>query len=536
MRTGLLLILFAVTINIFSQEYFNTRFYFDGPTMPEGALNALEIDDGYIITGNTDWWNKMSMAKISLEGEVIWTKNWGELESEWWNSRYNSFISHFNSYYTIGSKNTWYNSIRHVETLLTKYDNNFDTVWTSVYGKKQSPYDSSFITRSFTGIENGFAVTGTLEIYYEKNGMPNSILNSFDTRSSNNTLSVNGEFYEHEPFLLKMDSLGNVLWEQNFPNSSFHRQSNSIIQTSDGGYALGGYRWVYLNEKGDPIVIKTDSLGNKEWELSLGGPYQDGTAIVCNSQDGNIVVASHYDVDSLFFGKYMSRIQLTKIDLSGNILWNKLFADKASYFSLKNVRQDSSGGYIISGATQFGTGPNEPNGMGYILRVSAEGDSLWYRKYAVLWGQDSRNSLYDAIPTSDGGFLGAGGCSPIPPDTGNQDAWVIKIDSMGCTSISDCWVGEPEWKWITTEEGNKIMVYPNPAQNWFTIKLNNKKSNNDKITIEIYDLYGRKVNETEMPNGENNIRYYVSNWNRGIYFVRVKSGNIVLGSVKMVLE
>ena len=535
MRTGLLIVLLALTFNIFSQEYFNLRFYFDEPSMLEGALNVMEISDGYIITGNTDWWNKMSMAKVSIDGQLLWTKSWGNQESQWWNSRYNSLLSHLNAHYTIGSKNTWYNSLRHVETLLTKYDSNFDTVWTSVYGKKQPPYDSSYIARSFTAIENGFAVTGTLANYHDKNRIDKLFSEKNNKKSFINYLSANREFYEYEPFLIKMDSIGNVLWESNYADTSFHKQSNTIIQTTDGGYALGGYKWVYSNEKGDPIVIKTDSLGNKEWEINLGGPYQDGTAIVCNSQDGNIVVASQYDVDSLFYGEYKSRVQVTKLDLNGNVLWNHLYADKALRTYISNIRQDSANGFIISGQTR-GNMPVETYNMGFMLRISEEGDSLWYRKLSILKHWESENRLYDAIPTSDGGFLGAGGCKPIPPDTGNQDAWIIKVDSMGCTSITDCWVGKPEWEWVETEDGNKIKIYPNPAQNWFEIEIKTESERDEILTVEVFDLFGRKVEEVEIPKGKNSFRFYVSDWNRGVYLVRVKSGSEILGSAKVVLK
>jgi len=513
MRLGLLIILIAGTFNGFTQEYFNERFGFSNSLAPDGALNAIEVNNGYVLNGKTEVEltqskSTLGMIKFSLEGEILWEKTWGDTISHWWYSGRGSLINHLNAYYTIGSKTTFYETENHSETLLIKYNDDFDTLWTAYYGKKQFPYDSSYIARNFTGIENGFVVVGTLELNYRAN---------------------------HEVYLLKMDSLGNVLWEHNYQKNGFHTQGMSIINTSDNGFAIGAYRWVtgpYGVPIGDPIVIKTDSLGNLEWELNLGGQYQDGTAILCQSDDGNIFATSRFDTDSIHELLYDSRVQLAKIDNLGNILWNYLYGDNVSFQKVQNIRTVSKNGVIISGSHWHPT----PNEMGFMLRVDSLGDSLWYRQYAILNGPDSRNILYDAIPTSDGGFLGAGGCSPIPPDTGNQDAWVIKIDSMGCTSISDCWVGEPEWKWITTEGGNKIKIYPNPANTWFEveIKTNNKKDNN--LIIKVFDLYGCLIEEMEIPKGQNSTRLYVSDWNKGVYLIRVKDNNVVVGSGKVIVR
>ncbi len=538
MKALLLIISVCFSLNLVSQEYFNTRLNFNDPLMDDAALNTLEVSDGYVLSGGTgNYRRQLSMAKISFYGEIMWKKNWGDTISDWWNSNGHSFVKHFNSYYTIGSKNTWYESLRHSETMLIKYDNNFDTVWVSYYGKGLFPYDSSYIARSFIGTENGFAVVGTLNIYYDKR---NNNTERSEELSNTSNINLLREGYIHEPYILITDSLGNVEYEYNYySDSGYYFHGNDIIKTSDGGYAIGAYKHVIGNygaAVGDPIVLKTDSIGNKEWELNLGGQYQDGSALLCLSDDGNIIAASRFDIDSGTFNRYRSRIQISKINNQGSIIWNKLLADKQWSTYVNNIRTDSLGGFVISGMVGNTNWPVEPSRMGYILRVNGEGDSLWYRKYSILNGKYSSNYFYDAIPTSDGGFLGAGVCRPAPPDTGNTDTWVIKIDSMGCTSITDCWVGKPEWKWVETENGNKIKVYPNPAHNWFEVEVEQGNEPHPDFSIELFDLYGRFTEEVKIPKGKTSFKFYVSNWNRGVYLVRVKSNKGILGSCKVILN
>jgi len=543
MRIGLLLILSITFTSVFSQEYFNNRFFLGEQNGSiDDAHNALMLEDGYAVSGGTSGfvevnYYRFAITKFDFEGEIVLNKSWGDDVSIWYSERKGSFQEHNNYYYTLNARR---GSVLK-ESKLVKYNNNFDTVFSISYKTSIYPHDTNYIGRSFTCIDNGFVITGTLERLHDLKGE-----NKFRKLSEiSEPLQISerndGWYSTHDLFILKTDSLGNHIWESVFPDSTYKGEGNSVIQTPDGGYAIGAHKWFsgpYGVTYGDPIIIKTDSLGNKEWEVNLGTSWPDGTAIVCNSIDSNIVVATSVAVDS-GWNIYYERTQITKLDLEGNIIWNNLYGPKIldNSFNVSNIRQDSVGGFIVSGRTNYSeVWPDEPSIMGYMLRINNNGDSLWYRQYANLWGKHSENYFYDVIPTTDGGFLGAGSVLPFNPDTGNRDAWIIKVDSMGCTSLTDCWVGVPEWKWITTESGNKIKVYPNPAHNWFEVSSSAKATADKEVEVEVFDLFGRKVEETEIPKGKNNLKFYVSDWNRGVYLVRVKSDSEVLGSGKVVLE
>lgn len=502
------------SMSVYGQTYFNHRFDFSHHQLWDGAINCIEVDDGYVLngaTGDTSYlgWHRIAITKFSLQGAVLFKKIWGDTNSEFFYSSRGSFLQHQNSYfYTIGSRKTYFDTGYHNEMMMVKYDDNFDTLWTSYYGEKQIPYDTSYIPRNFISAENDFLVTG---LKYPHPGSKLYI------------------------FLIKTDSLGNVAWEKVYGNDEIKSEGMSVMQSTDNGYAIGAYQWIigdYGAAVGDPIVIKTDSLGNPEWELNLGGPYQDGTAILCNSDDGKIFATSRYDTDSIHEHLYKSRIQLSKIDNFGNILWNFLYGDKSYYLKVRNIRPTDNNGVIISGSLWHPS----PNEMGFLLRVDSLGNELWYRQYAILNGQNSLNYFYDAIPTSDGGFLGAGGCLPVGSDTGTQDAWVIKVDSLGCISPTDCWVGQEEVVWVTIETGNQLKIYPNPAQNWFEVEIGKNKESDRLFTIEVFDLFGRLTEEVEIPKGQNNIRLYVSDWKRGMYLLRVKNRNGVMVSGKIVIK
>lgn len=562
MRTCLLLVLLTFTFNAITQEYFNERFGFEEVDGADNGYNTIAVEDGYVVSGGTTGiiiqnYFRFGITKYSLNGQILLNKSWGDDSSIWYSETHGSLQKHFNNYYTLNANR----GSSFLKKKLIKYNSNFDTVYTITYKSSEYPHDTNYIGRSFNGTINGFVIVGTLEILHDLKTREKLSYNKSNSECLLYPTERKDWYSTHELFLLKLDSLGNVIWEKNFPYEIIERESNgfqsvsasdekfadsilrssgySVIQTTDGGYAIGAYKWYigsYGAAIGDPVVIKTDSLGNTEWEINLGGPYQDGTAIVCKSDDSNIVVASRYDLDSIYHDKYNSRVQITKVDLEGNVIWNNLYTDKHIYMTVANLRTDSAGGFVVSGISANTNWPDEPSRMGYMLRINSFGDSLWYRQYAVLWDKSSDNYFYDAIPTNDGGFVGAGSCFPLGADTGNQDAWLIKVDSMGCTNITDCWVSVPEWEWITTESGNKIKVYPNPAHNWFEveIKTNNKKDKN--LTIEVFDLYGRIKEEVETPKGKSSARLYVSDWNKGVYLVKVKDNMGIVGSGKVIVR
>ena len=101
-------------------------------------------------------------------------------------------------------------------------------------------------------------------------------------------------------------------------------------------------------------------------------------------------------------------------------------------------------------------------------------------------GQANLNFLYDAIPTTDGGFLAGGYCVPIGTETGSQDAWAIKVDSLGCEGPWDCWVDIEEIEDESINFKDNIKIYPNPATNRINIVVDGTLK-----SVVVYDLNGR---------------------------------------------
>jgi len=151
-------------------------------------------------------------------------------------------------------------------------------------------------------------------------------------------------------WLVKTDSSGNIQWNQTYARARLSGDDfdtcNSMIQTSDGGYALagwtaGGYARDYT-EYGSFWLVKTDSKGNMEWN-SVIGCWSQGAVQVIQTFDGGYALSGIADS-----GTYLSpgnQFELAKTDSSGNLQW--------TYSGFDGVRvvvcQSSDGAYVLAG-------------------------------------------------------------------------------------------------------------------------------------------------------------------------------------------
>ena len=504
---------------MFSQVYyFNDRFGYGSPNQADVSRSLLEVENGYIIGGMSDWNYTgsfyLGFRKIDYEGNEVWIKTIGETNRQYWIGEPGSLIKTSDGGYLMCGtfKN---NTVITDAALLVKFDENFDTLWT----KKRSDtiIPSNYLYYYFQCkevINEGYIMIGVKMPYGEASKM----------------------------HLVKTDYNGNIIWEQVYGTGTYYYQTFSIIITTDGGYAIGGYRFLIGPSQvdADPIIYKTDSLGNLEWEKNIGGPFDDYYPVLTLGKDGNIVVGTCYADSMSNPTSAYRRINIVKMDNEGNIQWNKKYGESITYNYSKQIRTLEDGSYIIAG----GVKNNYPHRSGWIFKVSPEGDSLWYRQYDNLTGYQSENRLNDIIPTSDNGFAACGYVIPYSPDTGSQDAWVLKIDSMGCDTPG-CATGTfvKELFPYVRDRGEELMIWPNPVREEFWVKLPLATSpplvppnGGNPARIVVYNSQGIRVKEMLVREGEEAVKVNVRGWQRGIYYVRMIVGGRSLGSGKVVVE
>ncbi|MBW6460853.1 MAG: T9SS type A sorting domain-containing protein [Bacteroidales bacterium] len=482
-----------------------------------GGLSVIGTDDGYFgcaISSDSvsGYFYNTCTFFLNHEGEMVFWKNFGMHGYDWypgWDGSLKQAGDY--NYALFGSRRNL--SIGKSTGAFYLFDAEGDTVFTRTF---ISETGNTLIGRTCAvSICGGFALLGQLTV---------------------------GEHLA-DIVLIKTDSLANEIWRKQYDVSNLDRPT-SIIQTPDNGFALGGLSYVPGQQPStqDPFVIKTDSMGNFEWSLNLGGPFKDDHAMLCNTPDSCIVALTAY-ADSMYTPDYgYARINLVKIDLEGNIIWNKKYGPSKPKNLISNITALDNGDLVACGYARYSTYLNP---AGWLFRFDANGDSLWYRDYYYFPANQpeyGRNYLYDLSITSDNGIVAIGQAYTSQQPNNVQRMWVLKVDSVGCET-PNCWVGIEDGRTVGRYEGEEVgvRVWPNPVREVLSVKVLGL-SEGLVYSLEIYDIFGRKApgHIASLPPGggragDGGWTVDVSGLVPGTYLAVVRDKKHFIGSAKFVV-
>lgn len=160
---------------------------------------------------------------------------------------------------------------------------------------------------------------------------------------------------------------------------------NALLVDNDIFYLTGSIN--YLNGP-ELFVIKTDKYGNEiEWSPKLFGTQ--GTEVgnsISLGADKSIVAAGYTQAS----GPESSDFYVVKTGASGEDIWKKKFGgakeDKA--FAVKVTPQNN---IYVAGYTESMTA--EKKKQGWVLEISANGDSLWSHDYGIMNAADELRGI-----------------------------------------------------------------------------------------------------------------------------------------------
>jgi uncharacterized repeat protein (TIGR01451 family) len=166
--------------------------------------------------------------------------------------------------------------------------------------------------------------------------------------SSDGDLSSNYGGWDYWVFMI--DDTGNLIWERNYGGSG-NEQAKSISETIDG-YVVVGHTESNdgdinsSNGSADIWALKIDYLGNIVWERSFGGGLNDYGYTCISNPDGSIVIAgiTNSSLPPNYFGQSCI---LIGVDVSGILLWQRGFGgslDETPY----SIQNTNDGGYIVA--------------------------------------------------------------------------------------------------------------------------------------------------------------------------------------------
>ncbi|QBA65461.1 hypothetical protein [Muriicola soli] len=361
---------------------------------------------------------------------------------------------------------------------LVRLDADGILLWSRTYGGSKDDRGQAVIETS----DGGFAITGYAM--------------SDDGDASNN------EGF-HDNWILKLDTQGNVEWEQSFGFSG-HDHSYDLVESEGGALFFTGFLDI-TSARADGYTEKSYTLtrhgvgefwgtqlnneGELEWREYFGGTNNDRAHAVVNAHEGGYVMAGFSESDDFDIsdpnGSY--DFWVVKIDAEGQMVWEQSYGGSGIDIA-QDIAKTEDGGYIITGSTISTDGDvavSHGESEIWVVKIDAQGNMLWERTY----GGSSFEAAESIRPTADGGFVIAGNAKSTDQDlstnAGENDLWVLKIDAQGQLIWEQAYGGtnlEFGFDALETEDQGILVVGESNSTDLFPL-LN--KGGTDLVVIKI---------------------------------------------------
>jgi len=224
-----------------------------------------------------------------------------------------------------------------------------------------------------------------------------------------------------DAWMVKIDSVGEVIWEITHGTSAGWDGLFPVITTSDGGYLGGGWFYNSSQEDFDALLIKTNEDGEVSWIETYGGEGRDEFFGLLETGNGYFCVGISFSFSDSKNG------YLAKVDFDGNLIWQKIFEKEGFITELDEIIvSNENDGYILCGGYSNPTYPPQ----GWILKIDEEGNVIWDNSFGKPLLFDWCTTIAN---TNDDCYIVAGGTRGGTLALGfiGTDIWLMKVDNEG---------------------------------------------------------------------------------------------------------
>lgn len=319
--------LFLVKLNIYGDTLWNKYYDLSINSAYSGFWIEETFDKGFIISGFGEGINRDAyLIKTDSSGNIQWVKTFGGSGMD--QGRCVRQLSD-NGYILLvrTSSNNPTDDI-----LLIRTDSAGNEIWRKIYGN--STYEELGMEVQVCG-NSGYIIAGWKRLGTQPAKM----------------------------YLVRSDINGDSLWTKTFYDYSTSG-AYSIDLTDDNGFIIGGVADSTNNNYPLAYVVKTDSIGNIEWQKRYASAYKEYCYSIISLPNNRYAFCGMGD--SVFF-EY-ERATIREIDGNGNTLWEKYFRGLYGQNAFMSVDKTVDNGFILSGYT------SSSFGFPFIVRTDSLGN------------------------------------------------------------------------------------------------------------------------------------------------------------------
>lgn len=246
--------------------------------------------------------------------------------------------------------------------------------------------------------------------------------------AASNDGDFSGGHGDFDGMLVKTDELGNIQWQRLY-GGSLEDLFYSAIQSSDGGYVAVGRTKSFdgdlsINAGGfDAWIVKVDEFGEIQWYSRFGNAEDDSFGSVVESADGGYLAVGWHNVNT----------HAVKFSSSGEVEWQKSYNPYGN-FNVRDVKATLDGGFIIAAHCYA------MNGL--LIKTDSLGNAEWTT--TCLGAPFSNGVIQSIVQTDEEDYMVAGHSSVTtvtPGHNGSFDMWLAKVSSSGTPIWSKCFGG-----------------------------------------------------------------------------------------------
>jgi hypothetical protein len=311
-------------------------------------------------------------------------------------------------------------------------------------------------------------------------------------------------------YILKLDTTGTLQWSRTVGGTGPNGQAYSIIQTTDGGFAIAGVTEAFGAGSYDMHIVKLSSSGTLQWTRTAGGSSEDCAYSIVQTPDGGYIATGY----TTSFG--VSDCYTVKLNSSGVPQWSKIYGGSGTEVS-RSIIKATGGGFVIAGeSNSFGAGGDDF----YIVKIDSLGNTCGYT----------------SLPST---ISGTGGTLGTPNTTVSSASPTIispsPVIGSGGILLTLCVTGiEPLSNWIPLS-CELYQNFPNPFNPLSKIRFDISKKGN--VKIRVYDIAGQEIEtliNQQLLAGTYEVPFDGSNFASGVYFYKLETAEFTQ-TRKMVL-
>ncbi|MFI5172554.1 MAG: MopE-related protein [Chitinophagales bacterium] len=389
----------------------------------ESGISGDKTEAGY---GDDDYW----LIKVDADGNVLWDKSIGGEEDDYCKvARATSdggyIIAGYSDSDSSGLKTQ--NSIGFNDFWIVKLNNALEVEWDKTIGGSANDLLSDIQQTT----DGGYIIGGS------------SKSDACEYKSEN----ARGD---QDYWVIKLNNSGDIEWDKTLGGSGLDIL-NEVLPAADGGYLISGSSYSDISgdktennfsDSADIWMIKLNTIGEVEWQNTIGGGSEDRINSAIQIADGGFMLAGLSSSDAsadksentVGYG-YDIDVWIIKLDSEGNIEWDNTIGGNGDD-GAKSIYPTSDGGYLIGAYSISDISGDKTEGSVlhstdyWVIKTDVMGNVIWDKtlgggEYETL--RSAREVAPNHYVVGGSSYSGISGDKTEADLGGPGDFWIVML-------------------------------------------------------------------------------------------------------------